>query len=87
MRFNHYGLPVGDERRSQEFCSAYVGFDPATAQIYEDGTVIIRDAHGFGLALHPSGDVGPSPAFLHAGFGASTLIRCARCWRAWRQMA
>ena len=46
MRFNHLGLPVRDERRSQEFYSAYFGFDPATAQRYEDGTVIIRDADG-----------------------------------------
>jgi catechol 2,3-dioxygenase-like lactoylglutathione lyase family enzyme len=72
MRFNHYALPVRDERRSQEFYSAYFGFDPATAQEYEDGTVIIRDAHGFDLALHPSGQVGPSPAFLHGGFRASS---------------
>jgi catechol 2,3-dioxygenase-like lactoylglutathione lyase family enzyme len=72
MRFNHYGLPVRDERRSQEFYSQYFGFDPATAQTYEDGTVIIRDAAGFDLALHPSEQVEPSPAFLHAGFRAST---------------
>jgi hypothetical protein len=39
-----------------------------TAQEYEDGTVIIRNADGFDLALHPVGKVEPSPAFLHAGF-------------------
>jgi catechol 2,3-dioxygenase-like lactoylglutathione lyase family enzyme len=68
MRLNHLGLPVRDERRSQEFYAAYFGFDPATAQEYEDGTVIIRDADGFDLALHPAEHIGPSPAFLHAGF-------------------
>ena len=52
MRLNHLGLPVRDERRSQDFSAAYFGFDPATAQEYEDGTVIIRDADGFDLALH-----------------------------------
>ena len=36
-------------RRSQEFYSAYFGFDPATAQQYADGTVIIRNADGFDL--------------------------------------
>jgi catechol 2,3-dioxygenase-like lactoylglutathione lyase family enzyme len=68
MRLNHLGLPVRDERRSQEFYSAYFGFDPATAQEYEDGTVIIRDADGFDLALHPTEHIEPPPAFLHAGF-------------------
>jgi catechol 2,3-dioxygenase-like lactoylglutathione lyase family enzyme len=72
MRLNHLGLPVRDERRSQEFYSAYFGFDPATAQEYEDGTVIIRDTHGFDLALHPTEHIEPSPAFLHAGFRVAT---------------
>ena len=55
MRFNHLGLPVRDERRSQQFYSAYFGFDLATAQQYPDGTVIIRNADGFDLALRPAG--------------------------------
>ncbi|MFC8015798.1 VOC family protein, partial [Streptomyces cinereoruber] len=57
---------------SQLFYSAYFGFDPAGAQRYEDGTVIIRNALGFDLALHavPS-DVGPLPDFLHFGFRRS----------------
>lgn len=72
MRLSHLGLPVRNERRSQEFYSAYFGFDPATAQRYDDGTVIIRNADGFDLALHPVEDIKPSPAFLHAGFKATT---------------
>ena len=74
MHFNHLGMPVRDPRRSRQFYSAYFGFDPATAQQYEDDTVIIRNADGFDLALHPVGkvgQVGPSPAFLHAGFRAA----------------
>ena len=71
MHFNHLGLPVRDERRSQQFYSAYFGFDPATAQLYADGTVIIRNADGFDLALHPVDDVEPAPAFLHVGFKAA----------------
>ena len=71
MHFNHLGLPVRGLRRSQQFYSAYFGFDPATAQAYEDGTVIIRNTDGFDLALHPVGQAGPSPAFLHAGFRAA----------------
>jgi catechol 2,3-dioxygenase-like lactoylglutathione lyase family enzyme len=71
MHLSHLGLPVRDERRSQRFYAAYFGFDPATAQDYEDGTVIIRNADRFDLALHPVGHVEPSPAFLHAGFKAA----------------
>jgi catechol 2,3-dioxygenase-like lactoylglutathione lyase family enzyme len=71
MHFNHLGLPVRSEWRSQQFYSAYFGFDPATAQKYPDGTVIIRDADRFDLALHPVAEVEPLPAFLHAGFKAA----------------
>jgi catechol 2,3-dioxygenase-like lactoylglutathione lyase family enzyme len=71
MNLSHLGLPVRDERRSQQFYVAYFGFDPATARQYEDGTVIIRNADGFDLALHPVEHVEPSPAFLHAGFRAA----------------
>ena len=71
MHLIHLGLPVRGLRRSQEFYSAYFGFDPATAREYEDGTVIIRNADGFDLALHPVEQVEPSPAFLHAGFMAA----------------
>ena len=51
MHLNHLGLPVRGLQRSRQFYSAYFGFDPATAQEYEDGTVIIRNADGFDLAL------------------------------------
>jgi catechol 2,3-dioxygenase-like lactoylglutathione lyase family enzyme len=71
VHFNHLGLPVRDYRRSLRFYTAYFGFDPATAQQYPDGTVIVRNADGFDLALYPVGDVGALPAFLHAGFRAA----------------
>jgi len=71
MDLRHLGLPVRDERRSQQFYADYFGFDPTTARKCEDGTVIIRNAYGFDLALHPVGHVEPSPAFLHAGFQAA----------------
>jgi catechol 2,3-dioxygenase-like lactoylglutathione lyase family enzyme len=71
MRFSHLRLPVRDERRSQQFYPAYFGFDPATAQEYADGTVIIRNADGSDLALHPVEHIEPSPAFLHSGFKAA----------------
>ena len=68
MQLLHLGLPVRDARRSIEFYAAYFGFDPASARDYPDGTVIVRNADGFDLALHP-GDAAPvSPEFLHFGF-------------------
>lgn len=71
MRLNHLGLPVRDQQRSLEFYQAYFGFDPATMQRYPDGTVIVRDADGFDLALHPGEPPDPFPAFLHFGFSLS----------------
>ena len=71
MHFGHLGLPVRDYQRSLRFYAEYFGFDPATAQEYSDGTVIVRNADGFDLALHPVVDVGALPAFLHAGFRAA----------------
>jgi len=73
MHLRHLGLLVADQERSTRFYASYFGFDPATATTYPDGTVIIRDADGFDLALH-TGDVlrgGGLPEFLHFGF------RCA----------
>ena len=58
-------------RHSLQFYSAYFGFDRATAQQYPDGTVIIRNADGFDLALHPVEHIEPQPVFLHAGFKAA----------------
>lgn len=68
MNLSHLGIPVTDERRSRRFYETYFGFDPNTAQRYDDGTVIIRNADGFDLALHPSAEIGTMPAFLHFGF-------------------
>lgn len=68
MNLLHLGLPVIDVRRSRQFYESYFGFDPATAEQYDDGTVIIRNSDGFDLALHAVGDAGPLPEFLHFGF-------------------
>jgi catechol 2,3-dioxygenase-like lactoylglutathione lyase family enzyme len=68
MNLLHLGLPVSDVPRSRQFYETYFGFDPATAEQYHDGTVIIRNSDGFDLALHAVGDVGRLPEFLHFGF-------------------
>ena len=68
MHLTHLGLPVADEQRSALFYQAYFGFDPETAQRYGDGRLIIRNADGFDLALHPVASAGAPPGFLHFGF-------------------
>jgi catechol 2,3-dioxygenase-like lactoylglutathione lyase family enzyme len=77
---NHLGLPVVDPKRSVHFYQRYFGFDPATAQDYSDGTIIVRDGHGFDLALHAVEVVGESPPFLHFGFrfGRPDEVRALR---------
>jgi catechol 2,3-dioxygenase-like lactoylglutathione lyase family enzyme len=72
MRLSHLGLPVQNSDRSQLFYATYFGFDPATAQTYHDGTVIIRNADGFDLALHATHDTGTPQPFLHFGFRLPT---------------
>ena len=68
MHLRHLGLPVRDHERSLRFYATYFGFDPATAQTYPDGTVIVRDADRFDLALHPAAEVPVPSGFLHFGF-------------------
>lgn len=69
----HLGLAVRDIDRSARFYGTWFGFDAEARQEYPDGTVFIRNAEGFDLALHatPSGP-GRLPEFLHFGFRADT---------------
>ncbi|MFC4065839.1 VOC family protein [Actinoplanes subglobosus] len=62
MRLRHLGLPVRDHDRSLAFYARWFGFDPATATPYPDGTVIVRNADGFDLALHPVAAATPASA-------------------------
>jgi catechol 2,3-dioxygenase-like lactoylglutathione lyase family enzyme len=71
VHLGHLGLPVRDYERSLAFYAAHFGFDPATAQTYADGTVIVRNADRFDLALHPTTDEMRAPAFLHFGFAVA----------------
>jgi catechol 2,3-dioxygenase-like lactoylglutathione lyase family enzyme len=68
VRLLHLGLLVRDQQRSVRFYETYFGFDPAHARRYPDGTVIVRNAEGFDLALHPGDPPEQLPAFLHFGF-------------------
>ncbi len=57
-----------DYDRSLRFYATYFGFDPGTARSHPDGTVIVRNADRFDLALHPATEATAPPAFLHFGF-------------------
>ena len=70
MRFAHVGITVADQERSRRFYEKYFGFDPGQARDYDDGTLILRDADGFALALHP-GAGAPADEFLHFGFSCT----------------
>ena len=80
MRFNHLALATRDQQQSIEFYARYFGFDPATAHLYPDGVIIVKDAHGFALALgHDTGLV-RAPGFPHFGFetAAPDVVRDLR---------
>ena len=62
----HLALPVADEQRGREFYARYFGFD-GPAQRYDDGTIIVRNADGFSLALGRN-----DPSFFHFGFHAES---------------
>ncbi|GAA5187966.1 hypothetical protein GCM10023322_37510 [Rugosimonospora acidiphila] len=79
MFLRHLGLAVGDQERSLRFYATYFAFDRATASRYPDGTIIVRDRHGFDLALHEIAKHGPAPTsappFLHFGFSCESPDR------------
>ncbi len=70
MRLAHLGLTVADQERSRRFYETHFGFGARPAARYPDGTLIIRDADGFDLALHP-GSSARTDDFLHFGFGCA----------------
>jgi catechol 2,3-dioxygenase-like lactoylglutathione lyase family enzyme len=68
VHLRHLGLPVQHLQRSLDFYTRYFGFQPATAQTFPDGTVIVRDGDRFDLALHESEEMAAPTSFLHFGF-------------------
>lgn len=69
MNLTHLALTVSDHERAKRFYETHFGFDgPATR--YPGGVVIIRNRHGFDLALE-QGEPSDRPAFFHFGFRLS----------------
>jgi catechol 2,3-dioxygenase-like lactoylglutathione lyase family enzyme len=68
---SHIALAVRDQQRSRRFYETYFGFDPATAWVAEDGTLLIDGPGDTSLALGETDEPINLPAFLHFGFGGA----------------
>jgi catechol 2,3-dioxygenase-like lactoylglutathione lyase family enzyme len=66
----HLALAVRDEEASRGFYERYFGF--AVVRRAEDGTLMLRNADGFSLALGRCDGEPRLPAFLHHGFRAES---------------
>lgn len=79
LRLNHLNLTVADVDRSIAFYRRWFGFteDPV---VYGDGTVFLRNADRFDLALHPGQPAADAAAGIHFGFRAAgpEIVRSVR---------
>jgi catechol 2,3-dioxygenase-like lactoylglutathione lyase family enzyme len=66
----HLALAVRDEDASRRFYEEYFGFE--VARRAEDGTLMMRNADGFSLALGRWDTEARLPEFLHHGFRAES---------------
>jgi catechol 2,3-dioxygenase-like lactoylglutathione lyase family enzyme len=73
MELRHLALAVRDEAASRRFYETYFGFE--VARRAEDGTLMMRDADGFSLALGRWDEDVKLPSFLHIGFDAKSRER------------
>ena len=64
----HIALAVRNQERSRRFYETYFDFDPLTARVAEDGTLLIEDPDGVVLALAETHEPIHLPGFLHFGF-------------------
>lgn len=64
---DHLAIPVRDVERSCRFYETYFGFGARPARLYDDGVLMLYDARGFALALGPTDEPIPRPAWVHFG--------------------
>jgi catechol 2,3-dioxygenase-like lactoylglutathione lyase family enzyme len=73
MELDHLALAVRDEAASRRFYQTYFGFE--VARRAEDGTLMMRNADAFSLALGRWDEEVKLPSFLHFGFDAESPER------------
>ena len=66
---DHLAIPVSDQERSRRFYETYFGFDARPPRRFDDGVLMLYDASGFALALGPTDQPPPPPAWMHFGVG------------------
>ena len=64
---DHLAIPVTDQERSRRFYESYFGFGARPARRYDDGVLMLYDAHGFALALGPADEPVARPDWMHFG--------------------
>jgi catechol 2,3-dioxygenase-like lactoylglutathione lyase family enzyme len=77
----HIALAVSDQACSRRFYETYFGFDPATARVAEDGTLLISGPGDILLALAETDEPIHLPSFLHFGFGGADDAGQVRAFR------
>jgi catechol 2,3-dioxygenase-like lactoylglutathione lyase family enzyme len=77
----HIALAVRDQRRSRRFYETYFEFDPQTAQVAEDGVLLIEGPDGVLLAMAETDEAIRLPSFLHFGFRAAGSPAEVRAFR------
>jgi len=77
----HIALAVSDQARSRRFYETYFGFDPATASVTEDGTLLISGPGDILLALAETDEPIHLPSFHHFGFGGADDAGQVRTFR------
>ena len=77
----HIALAVRDQERSRRFYEQWFGFDPETAWVAEDGTLLMDGPGGVSLALGEVDEVIALPRFLHFGFRSAENPEEVRSFR------
>jgi catechol 2,3-dioxygenase-like lactoylglutathione lyase family enzyme len=66
---DHLAIPVSDQERSRRFYEKYFGFGAQPARRYDDDVLMLYNVAGFALALGPTSEPIPRPAWMHFGLG------------------
>ena len=77
----HIALAVRDQERSRRFYEQWFGFDPETAWVAEDGTLLMDGPGDVSLALGEVDEVIVLPRFLHFGFRSAENPEEVRSFR------